>query len=415
MSAFSKLLARSLKEDAPLQVPTSSSLSSASNPDPKSDSVSKYRRLLQAQASPPPNYDLNVMATTMLNPRNDLRSEPSLADDTLIFDELTSALSKQAITDSINESAPIEGVAGSLEQILKADKDGFIHPFGNPKTTNFASTRALLDANQLKSNLNTCITRLEQLKGHEDQRFIQSELGDVEAIVKSAGEKLPLFRRDAVLALRQEIEDILRILRESIIGWCRDFPDNSPLKIDNRKAFINPAIKRHTPTLLAYCLALTNRVFEGAAKCGSSFMLKALKIFGYSLTLLNEGPNLEQQRALADIPETIDTVEDHFNLHIVSIPYAVCPTCSCTFEPSYPSNSSTPHYPESCNFRAASESDPCGTSLLKYDRPIKTFHYYPFSDWFGRFLALPGIQEIGEKFCEEVAQNSNPSADKRDA
>ncbi|KAJ3728474.1 hypothetical protein C8R42DRAFT_571526 [Lentinula raphanica] len=103
-------------------------------------------------------------------------------------------------------------------------------------------------------------------------------------------------------------------------------------------------------------------------------MLKALKIFGYSLTLLNEGPNLEQQRALADIPETIDTVEDHFNLNI-----------------------------------------PCGTSLLKYNRPIKTFHYYPFSDWFGRFLALPGIQEIGETFCEEVTQNLHPPADKRDA
>ncbi|KAJ3766095.1 hypothetical protein FB446DRAFT_708919 [Lentinula raphanica] len=169
-TAGAPLLARSLKEDAPLQIPASHSSSSASNSDPKSDSVSKYRRLLQAQASPPPNYDLNVMATTMLNPRNDLRSEPFLTDDSSIFDELTSALSKQAITDSINESPSVERNSTSLEQILKADKDGFIHPFGNSKTTNFASTRELLDASQLKSNLNRCITRLEQLKGHGDER-----------------------------------------------------------------------------------------------------------------------------------------------------------------------------------------------------------------------------------------------------
>ncbi|KAJ3738199.1 hypothetical protein EV360DRAFT_2354, partial [Lentinula raphanica] len=86
----------------------------------------------------------------------------------------------------------------------------------------------------------------------------------------------------------------------------------------------------------------------------------------------NEGPNLSQQKALADIPESISTVEQHFNLGATSTPYA-------------------------------------------WGRPIKTFHYYSFFEWFGRFIALPGIEQYGDEFCDIITQNPVAPQDRCDA
>ena len=88
-------------------------------------------------------------------------------------------------------------------------------------------------------------------------------------------------------------------------------------------ALLNPANSHHTPTLLAYCIGLVGQIFERAAIRGTGFLLKMLKLFGLSLTLLNGGPNLEQQAALSNIPESVAALEAHFNLNIKSIIYAV--------------------------------------------------------------------------------------------
>ncbi|THH19101.1 hypothetical protein EUX98_g8839 [Antrodiella citrinella] len=46
----------------------------------------------------------------------------------------------------------------------------------------------------------------------------------------------------------------------------------------------------------------------------------------------------------------------------------------------------------------------CNTPLLRNNKPIETFEYYPFFDWFGRLLALPGIVEHADRFCEAVSR-----------
>ncbi|KAJ3722376.1 hypothetical protein C8R42DRAFT_580366, partial [Lentinula raphanica] len=82
-------------------------------------------------------------------------------------------------------------------------------------------------------------------------------------------------------------------------------------------------------------------------------------MFGYSLaTLGGRSLNAQQEAALASIPESIERLEKKFNLDIEGVPYAVCPEC--------------------------------------------IFEYYPFFDWFGKFIALPGIEEYGDRFCDAI-------------
>ncbi|KAJ3846958.1 hypothetical protein EV368DRAFT_18870, partial [Lentinula lateritia] len=96
----------------------------------------------------------------------------------------------------------------------------------------------------------------------------------------------------------------------------------------------NPASAKNTPTLIAYSIALVGRIMERMSRRGCSLLLKSIRIFGYSLTILQEGgPNRQQQAALTDIPEDIRVLEKKFKLDIKTTVFAVCPRCSFTHHP----------------------------------------------------------------------------------
>lgn len=182
------------------------------------------------------------------------------------------------------------------------------------------------------------------------------------------------------------------------------------------KALINPGNGKNTPTLIAYCLALAVRIFEKTARRGASLVLKITKLFGYSFATLGGPLTLEQQATLSTIPESIQTLEGHFNLNIDCVPYAICPKCNCTYAPQYPNGAKEPVYPSICTDRRATLEDPCGEPLLsKRKKPFKVFEYYPFWDWFGRFIALPGIEDFGDQFCAEVSAHEQVPLDKHNA
>lgn len=184
------------------------------------------------------------------------------------------------------------------------------------------------------------------------------------------------------------------------------------------KFFIDPGEGQNTPTLIAYCLALAVRIFESTAQRGAGLVLKLTKLFGYSLVTLGGSTlSVEQSATLANIPESIQTLENKFNLNVQFVPYAICPTCNCTYPPTYTSASKDPIYPSICSERRAALSEPCGKPLLSsYGKPFKVFEYYPFWDWFGRFIALPGIEEYGDRFCNDVSSHGEQiPSDKRDA
>lgn len=157
------------------------------------------------------------------------------------------------------------------------------------------------------------------------------------------------------------------------------------------------------------------RIFERASTRGTDLLLKMIKVFALSLTGVNSAPNIEQQAAVKDIPDTLDGLERRFNLGIESVPYAVCPQCSCIYPPSYSSGAAEPAYPTTCSEPRTKLGGPCGAELLENGKPAKFFEYYPFFEWFAKFIALPGIEAHGDRFCDDVTRQQGASADKCNA
>ncbi|THU96423.1 hypothetical protein K435DRAFT_797315 [Dendrothele bispora CBS 962.96] len=239
------------------------------------------------------------------------------------------------------------------------------HLLGESQFETFSETVATLAALEVK------LARLNEEASPESD--LQLTLLEVEDGAKSLREALEAVRQSNVTApVIKEMKASMMLLETRLKDLRSRHPDTTAVRIDNRKYFVNPNSRRQTPTLIAYCIALVGRVFEGVSERGASFLLKLLKIFGHSLIMLGpEGESVEQSNAINDIPNSISTLEGRLNLGISTIPYAVCPSCSCIYEPTYAIGSSQP----------------------VYDR----------------------IEEFGDRFCQHISANPENPPDKQDA
>ncbi|KAJ4001071.1 hypothetical protein F5050DRAFT_1561567 [Lentinula boryana] len=303
----------------------------------------------------------------------------------------------------------------SLESLLVPGAQGRLQ-FGDPKKRNKHTTRALFTVTNVSDAACRLQSKIQTISPlHTPIEEIQDTLRAVEDGSEALRYQIDSVTRSAIAEEVKEARAILESLDQVVCAWRLEYPDSSPVKIDNRKYFLDPGEGKSTPTILAYCIALVTRVFNSTAQGGGSLILKLLKLFGFTFaTLGGRDLNSEQEAALAGIPESIETLEKKFNLDIKCIPYAICPSCSFTHPPTYPNNASRPVYPPVCLERRAPLEKPCGASLLAHGKPLKKYEYYPFFDWFGRFLAQPGIEEYGNKFCDTISSHQSIPVDKID-
>ncbi|KAJ3792180.1 hypothetical protein GGU11DRAFT_693844 [Lentinula aff. detonsa] len=277
----------------------------------------------------------------------------------------------------------------------------------DPKDINAASVRAVLSAQRLQDVLDKALDSLVRLyAGSLDSLDPQLLLGNAEASLAYVQKSIGSVSRAAATDTIEKAKKSMATLEKTIDQLRKVYPDTTAVKIDNSKYFINLTSGYHVATLIAFCIVLASRVFQGAARRGAGALLKGIKLFGYNLTLLAGGPNDLQKLALLTIPDSIPAVETKFNLDVEAIPQAMCTKCGYVYPPTYPNGLSNPEWPERCSYRLTKLSDPCGESLLKSNhQPQKTLEYYPFPDWFGRFLSLPGIEKYGDWFSNDIAQH----------
>ncbi|KAI5824167.1 hypothetical protein K523DRAFT_333239 [Schizophyllum commune Tattone D] len=192
---------------------------------------------------------------------------------------------------------------------------------------------------------------------------------------------------------------------------------DQPAKIDNRRHLADPTEKYHISSIVGSATTLAIHLYDGASRRGGNFLLRALPWFATAHTWLNTGTcdersaNVMQKKALDDIPEDIRTVRKRFNLEVEPTVYAVCPRCGSLSAPS--GSYEHPSWQSTCSEPVLGTERPCDEALLKSTlegktRPIKTLCHYPFSDWFGRFIALPRVEEYGDKFCADVCASDLP-------
>ncbi|KAJ3889198.1 hypothetical protein GG344DRAFT_52178 [Lentinula edodes] len=261
------------------------------------------------------------------------------------------------------------------------------------------------------------LSALQGLSSESEPTVIQNVVGRAERAVQATSSDLRKgAKRDAVQLEVSEANAVLDEVRKLVLSWRESYPDNSPLRVDNDVAAFDISSTYTTATLIAYTLVLTLRLLEGVGRTVSSFILKGIKIFGMSYGLLHPGGTTDLQRkTLSDIPEDIRQLERKFNLDVETTVYAVCPKCSYTHLPTFAVNSTKPTYPSKCTHRTMALAEPCNESLLRDSgKPVKSFEFYSFLDWFGRFVALPGIAQYSDVFCEQVSDD-HPPEDKGNA
>ncbi|GAW07472.1 serine threonine protein kinase [Lentinula edodes] len=392
---------------------SSKSTSSPDNPKPKlhrpsasaaSDLRLKYQTLSR-HADEASNYDMRVMAAAISSSVQS--ATPQLPSIESSLQNFQTEITKQTVKSMLSASAAVPSIEeNSLESLLVADRLGRLQ-FGDPRKRNTKVMRALMSVSSLHDAASDLKTRLDDLSRTQTTAEIQSILCAVEDGSETLRREIASSTA-AVSVKAKEVRGVLDSIEQSVQLWRREYPDTAPVKIDNRKCFFDPGQDKNSPTIIAYCIALVARVFERTAQRGATFILKMIKIFGYTLaTLGGRNLNTDQEIALAEIPESIERLEKKFNLDVDCVPYAVCPKCSKTYAPSFPNGASHPVYPPICLERQTPSEEPCSTSLLSYGKPAKIFEYYPFFDWFGKFISLPGIEEYGDKFCEAVESHQN--------
>ncbi|KIK60674.1 hypothetical protein GYMLUDRAFT_244249 [Collybiopsis luxurians FD-317 M1] len=262
-------------------------------------------------------------------------------------------------------------------------------------------------------DLQQCMQLLEGLSTSNPHAEIDSVLFEVE-------EKLSINKKEVQQISRPEASDILvrietqmRALEQSLREWRSRHPNISPIKIQNDNAFLDPTSAHLVPTLIAYALALSQRLLSGASKVAASATLQIMRLYGNTLAGLGVKTTMLQTRSLDDIPNKIETVQNRLNFGIVTEVYAVCPRCNFPYAPQNSPISNDVVYPEFCTNRSPLSSPPCDTPLLdSKGRPVKAYEYYPFPQWFAHFVAQPGVQQYAKEFCEAVRNEPAAPSDK---
>ncbi|KAL1749947.1 hypothetical protein FB107DRAFT_280126 [Schizophyllum commune] len=287
----------------------------------------------------------------------------------------------------------------------------FLH---DTRTRNKATEKAIEAADSVNRVLQQCERMLRNIRPSDARSFIIQTLSSVEDMVMREGDKLSRIKRPEARAAVARAAATLETVKTLLKTYSLLYPDATPIRIDNAHLRMELVDGLQSATLVAYCLALTARIFHGISREGANVVLKLTKLYGHSLVHLGGGPNILQQQALRDTPVDIRTVEKRVNLGIRTIPHAVCPTCRCTYEPTYLAGSSRPQYPRICREDADKGAGTlCNASLVdESGSPRDVFEYYPFFDWFGRLIALPEIEALGDQFCERVDQQRTAPAQK---
>lgn len=142
---------------------------------------------------------------------------------------------------------------------------------------------------------------------------------------------------------------------------------------------------------------------------GCEVLLAGLRcIVGLAVAVERErrGERLEKE-----IPKTLSTVLNAFDIEPRTESYICCPECFALYPDEKP-------YPSNCTNRYANDSLPCDAKLLRkrkigdrdYFYPVKKHLHQGMREWMGRFLSRSGIEELMEDTIN-FANSSDPQHD----
>ncbi|KAJ3791507.1 hypothetical protein GGU11DRAFT_751644 [Lentinula aff. detonsa] len=152
---------------------------------------------------------------------------------------------------------------------------------------------------------------------------LKKDLEEFEARVLADREEAQCITRLEATAILEDAAAMVQELESSLKNWRSLYPNDSPIQIDNASAFVDPNKTYLIPTLMAYSLVLSQRIFSGASELSTNATLQVMRLYGSAVAALGGKATLLQQRALEAIPSQVETVENRFNLRIETTTYAI--------------------------------------------------------------------------------------------
>lgn len=119
-----------------------------------------------------------------------------------------------------------------------------------------------------------------------------------------------------------------------------------------------------------------------------------------------------QRTILEQLPTSLYTALQRFNIDGHTKTFATCPSCNFTHKPIYDRLSTAPRYPNHCTNTIvhADGSTMCDTILLEERNgspcPIKPYVVVSFPDHLARILADPEIERLCNQACDEACRSA---------
>jgi hypothetical protein len=154
----------------------------------------------------------------------------------------------------------------------------------------------------------------------------------------------------------------------------------------------------------------------GVIRRGGDLIMSLVAIIVHLVFQSNSVNETRQADTLAQIPPSITAALSKLNLDGQSTIYAICPTCHCTYKPSFNHDSSIPIYPKRCSNKPKPDSNECGELLLEtledsqIMKPIKPFVYHHFHDYLAGLLSRPDLEELMDKSCDDLMKSMDQPA-----
>ncbi|GBE87778.1 hypothetical protein SCP_1200020 [Sparassis crispa] len=178
-------------------------------------------------------------------------------------------------------------------------------------------------------------------------------------------------------------------------------PAAPPDAITTSRYFDHPLQRGDPLLLLAVFIVLILKLLSQVLRTTCNFALQMLKVL--LDTALRQGTrslSYREEQILDHFPRDIRGVRKAFDLEAVVIVYATCPSCCCTYAPSYQDD--IPVYPSRCQHRSGPRSKPCNSRLTttrvldgkSVRSPIRPFIVQDFHAFVGGLISRPGMEEI---------------------
>ncbi|GBE81521.1 hypothetical protein SCP_0312500 [Sparassis crispa] len=185
--------------------------------------------------------------------------------------------------------------------------------------------------------------------------------------------------------------------------WIEKVKDPAALPdaITTSHYFDHPLQRGDPLLLLAVFIVLILKLLGQVPRTTCNFALQMLKVL--LDTALRQGTrslSYREEQILDHFPRDIRGVQKAFDLEAVVIVYATCPSCCCTYVPSYQDD--IPVYPSRCQHRSGPRSKPCNSQLMttrvldgeSVRSPIRPFIVQDFHAFVGGLISRPGMEEI---------------------